>query len=198
MTKKLHKVILIPGLGDEGGKFEWAVRNWKTKYDIDPHVFVFGWKDKETGFEGRLDNLTGLIDELSSENTNLTLIGASAGASACFNAYYKRREEVGMLMNVCGRLRKCVNVTPSLDWAARNSKAFYQSVIKCEEDLSSLTSDDLKKVYTFRGLYDEIVPSSTSIVSGATNETIFSFEHMLSGILMMTLYSNKLIRIIKR
>ncbi|NTV24180.1 MAG: hypothetical protein HGA85_07490 [Nanoarchaeota archaeon] len=182
----MAKLILVPGLSDETRLFEFAADHFFRKRGIKTMVHAFGWKDKSTGFEAKLESLLAAIDAFAGKE-NIALAGSSAGASASFNAYYLRKNKVVKLINICGRLSRAGS--PSLEWAARDSLSFFDSVISCEKGLARLTAEDRKKILTMRPLYDEIVPSFSVPVGGARNIRIISIEHMLSGALSLTLYS---------
>ena len=194
--KRSYTTILIPGLQDTENKrkaYKFLLRSWPAKYNITPIIFEARWSDGKETFEHKLNRLLTLIDSATAKPVSLSLIGASAGGSLAFNAYYQRSNKIGELINVCGRLRRGVNVKPSLEWAARNSNSFFDSVINCERGLSNLTTRDKDKILTMQALYDEIVPNSTSTLDGATNIKVFSVEHMLTGLLSLTLYSKRII-----
>lgn len=200
MDKKV--AIVIPGLGD-GRKDLSAVakwwqnnNNWKIKYGIETNVIAFGWADSPQTLNNKLIDLNILIDNYYKANYKITLIGTSAGASAVFNAYYESRNKVGKLINVCGRLREGVNVTPTLDQASRRYPLFKESVKKCEAKLNSLNREDLDKVLTVRAVFDEVVPSNTVILEGATNIVVSSVEHVLTIGLVMSVFSNRVARFI--
>lgn len=177
------KLLIVPGLGD--GKKLYELASSLFFKGIDVKIHVFGWKSSLTFKEG-MKSLLQEIDSFAGED-KLNLAGASAGASACFNAYYLKKKKINCLINICGRLRKEGN--PSLERASANSWSFYDSVVECERGLSLLRKKDKEKILTLRPIYDEIVPGSSVMVPGAKNVKIFSAEHMLSGALCMTLYS---------
>jgi hypothetical protein len=185
------RVILVPGLGDSGIKtklYSYAVRDWPKRFGIIPYVYPVHWYDNLVSYESKLAGLVAMIDALYTEDSELSLIGFSAGASLCFNAYFTRKNKIHRIINVCGRARKGKNVHPSLEDAAKHCPAFYTSVIRCENGLKSLTCVDREKILTIRPIWDEIVPPNTVFIEGAKNKKIFSVEHLLSGIMSITFY----------
>lgn len=70
----MHKVIIIPGLGDEVKKIEWATGFWK-KYGLEPVVCSMQWKNKEEPFTKKLERLLTFIDQFVAEGHEISLIG---------------------------------------------------------------------------------------------------------------------------
>ncbi len=152
------------------------------------------WQGAEQDLTPKLNRVIGLIDSYYADGYTVSLLGTSAGGSAVVNVFAMRKEKIHRVINVCGRLRKGKNVLPSLEQVSRKSKSFYDSVIRCEENLKMFTSEDCKEILTFRPLFDELVPSSTVPVLGATNVLLPTIEHVLSIALAMTLYSSRIRR----
>jgi hypothetical protein len=190
------RVILVPGLGDYGVKtklYSYIVRDWVKRFGITPYVYPVHWYDNTITFERKRTGLVAMIDALYTQNTKLSLIGFSAGASLCFNAYFKRKKKIHRIINVCGRVRKGESVRPSLEDAAKLSPAFYTSVIHCENTLNSLTSQDRKKILTLCPIWDEIVPKSTVSIQGAVNKRLLSVGHLLSGVMSVTIHRHVIV-----
>lgn len=190
-TTNPYKIIVVPGLGDGGRFFRFMVKNWWRMFPIEVHAF--GWRDKGAKLIDKQNSLLQRIDALTKDGRKIYLIGISAGGSAVLNAFMARRLVVSGVVNVCGRLREGVGVHPTLKKAARTSEIFAQSVKSCERELSSLTNSDLEKILTIRPIYDEIVPTSTVGIEGATNIIIPSFFHGVGIRCSMIFLRNKII-----
>lgn len=193
-----HAVIIIPGLSDGLSKLQWVTRNWKVKYNLEPFAYCVPWMGESESFEIKLKRLINTIDELHNKGYKISLLGTSAGGSCVINAYCARRNKISTVINVCGRLKEGNNVFPSLEVAARKSPSFKQSVLLCEKNFTSLTSQNKAKILTIRSLFDEVVPVSLISIEGATNIRILSVEHGISIALAMTLYSKKIIDFLLR
>lgn len=150
------------------------------------------WQGEEQVFELKLERVVALIDTYCADGYTVSLLGTSAGGSAVVNAFTMRKDKIHRVINVCGRLRKGENVFPTLEKAARKSKSFYDSVIRCETNLKNLTKEDCKRILTFRPLFDEQVPSGSVSVPGATNIILPTIEHVLSISFALTLYSSRI------
>src|SRR3989338_3160596 len=178
---KPHKVILVPGLGDDTRFLKWATRNWE-KYGLEPIVHSVGWRDGENSFETKLNRLLNFIDEFVKQGNQVSLVGTSAGGSAVLNAFIERKDSIHKVINVCGRLK----VGPTSGFRPFQSKtqtspAFAESVKLCENGIKSLDESDLKKIMTVHAMFgDELVPSETTIIKGALNTKVPTAEHIIS------------------
>ena len=191
---KEHKVILIPGLGDQVKPLEWAVKNWPN-HGLEPIVHPVGWHDEELSFEPKLGRLVEMIDRFSQKGDTVSLIGTSAGGSAALNAFIERKKVVHRIVNVCGRLRTGPTTGfRSFGAKTASSPAFAESVKLCESREEDLSDADRKKIMTVRAMFgDELVPADTTIMQGAFNTTVPTPEHMLSIISALTIFSKPLI-----
>ncbi len=193
MNKTKH-VLIIPGLGDKTFLLQKITNNWTKKYNLIPHVVAFGWKNNNQTFDEGMKKLNTELNNLYTSNGKIILIGTSAGGSAAINLYIENKEKVEKVINVCGRLIKGENVKPTLEESAKNSKSFYKSVLTCEENLKKLTKEDKEKILNIAGLYDEIVPTKTTLFKGMNNKRVFSVFHATNITNTLTIYSKVLIR----
>lgn len=189
-----HHVIYIPGLNDQRKSYELVVGRWSL-YGVTPHVHRVWWHDGEP-FKPKLKRLINEVGGYLDKGDKVSLVGGSAGGSAVLNALVEE-PRINAVINLCGRLRAGDNVFPSLDLAARNSNAFKESVILFESKEPKMTPSQRQKVLCLIPIYDEIVPKSTASLKGATNKTLYSVEHMISGLLGMTIFSPMIFSFIK-
>jgi pimeloyl-ACP methyl ester carboxylesterase len=193
-----HKVILIPGLGDQVKPLKWAVRNWPDQ-DLEPIVHAIRWHDGETSFKPKLKILVDMIDSLSRQGDRVSLIGTSAGGSAALNAFIERSGKVHKMINVCGRLRTGpVTGFRSFGTKTISSPAFANSIKLCESREKELSNAERKRIMTVRSLFgDELVPGETTVIQGANNRTVPVPEHMLSIVSALTIFSKPLTSFLK-
>lgn len=192
---RTHHVVYVPGLDDSRKGYEFLVNKWRF-YGIVPHVHRVGWSDGEKSFEPKLKKLVSEIDSLIKKGHIVSLVGYSAGGSAVLNAFIEQ-PKINAVVNLCGRLRAGENVRPSLEWAARKSSAFKESVLMFEKREPLMRKEQREKVLTLSPIWDEIVPKTTISLPGATNKTLPSIEHTLSGFLGMTVFSPIVIGFVK-
>jgi len=193
----MKKVIIIPGLGDHMKLTKIATKNWQ-KYGIEPIVYIMNWSDKEN-FESKLNKLSEFIKDLPKNDSKISVVGCSAGASAALNVFLKNQDTIDKAVSVCGRLR-VGNQTGfmSLKTRAKTSSSFAESVKLFENQEKSLTDDQRNKILTIRSLFgDELVPAPTSTINGAKNVTIPTIEHTLSIYLALSFFSEKITNFLK-
>lgn len=189
---KEHKVIIIPGLGDETNKIKFATNHWK-KHGLEPVVHSVGWHDGDK-FELKLHRLVGLIDEFSQEGDIVSLVGISAGGSAAMNAFIECKDTIHRVIIVCGRLRTgSQSGFRSFEIRTASSPACAQSIRMCESREPDLTEADKLKIMTVRAMFDELVPGDTAILKGAYNTRVPTPEHMFSIGMALTVFSKPLI-----
>ena len=191
---KEHSVIIVPGLGNDTNKLQWATKHWR-KFGLEPVIHSVGWHNGETEFQPKLERLVSLIDQLTDKGDVVSLVGTSAGGSAVLNAYFERKDTIYRVVSVCGRLYKGAQVGfRSYETRTVSSPAFAQSVQLCETRLASLTEGDKKKIMRVRAMFgDELVPADTAIIKGVYNTQVPTPEHMLSIGAALTVFSKPII-----
>jgi hypothetical protein len=197
MSKK-HRVIIIPGLGDDVNKMSWVIRLWR-RHGLEPMIHSIGWHDGKK-FQPKLRILIEMIDQFTQDGDRISLVGCSAGASAALNAFIERKNVLHRVINVCGRLRSG-NQLGFRSFAARTvtSPSFAQSIKLFEKHEHLLSNQDRQKIMTVRALFgDELVPTDTTILRGAYNTVIPTLEHALSIAMAVTLFSRPLITFLKK
>lgn len=194
MSKK-HHVIYVPGLNDQKKGYDLLINRWSS-YGVVPHVHRVGWRNAEERFDPKLERLVGFVDELLDDGNTVSLVGGSAGGSAVLNALLEQ-PEINAVVNICGRLRAGENVFPSLEFAARKSLSFKDSVTIFERKEPQMTAEQRSKVLNLIPIWDEVVPKATVSLNGAKNQTLPSVEHMISGFLGTTLFAPIVMRFIK-
>ena len=82
-----HAILVIPGLNDRRVRMSFLMNGW-VKDGFSPIIHIVNWHDGEH-FDPKLHRLDLKIDELASQYAKVSLIGASAGGSAAFNAFLR-------------------------------------------------------------------------------------------------------------
>ena len=197
MSKK-HKVIIVPGLGDETSAIRLFTNHWRS-HGLEPVIHSVGWHDDKNNFKSKLQNIVKLIDKFSKEGSTVSLLGVSAGGSAVLNAFIEQKDRIHRVVNICGRLRAGTQKGfRSFEARTSSSPAFAQSIILCESSESKLSKSDRSKVMTVRAMFgDELVPSDTAVLKGAYNTRIPTPEHIFSIGMALTILSKPIILFIQ-
>jgi len=193
--RKEHHVVFVAGLSGVNPWFIKMVNAW-GKYGFVPHVYDINWQDSES-FELKNQKFLNYFDNVQTNGSLVSLVGVSAGGSAVLNAHCDRKESVHRVVNICGRLKAGTNTVPNLEFASRKSTSFYESVTLFESREPMLSENERKQVLTTRALFDEVVPTSTTILTGAENRRLLSVGHMPTIAAAMTVYSRPIAEFIK-
>ncbi|MEK7522547.1 MAG: hypothetical protein AAB569_03130 [Patescibacteria group bacterium] len=148
MTSIINHVIVIPGLGNNVKKHEWAMEGWK-KFGIIPHVFDTKWKTEENGFQPKLNNALELVDSLVNKNTRISIIGNSAGSSLALNIFDERKKQINRVIINCGRVRDGDWPWFTFDQATASSPSFKESVLRAQKLEKIFTNIDKKRLINF-------------------------------------------------
>ena len=192
---KEHHVIYIPGLKDQKKSYEMLINRWAS-FGIVPHVHRMGWHDGES-FRPKLKRLVSEVNGFLENGAAVSLVGSSAGGSAALNTLLEQPQISGVV-NLSGRLRAGENVYPTLGWAGRNSASFRESVLLFESREPEIPEELREKVLVITPIWDQLVPKSTAQLRGAHNQILPSAEHMLSGLLGITIFSQRIINFLKQ
>lgn len=187
----MHKIIIIPGLGEESMHLRLISGTWK-KLGLDAVVYSVGWRDGET-FTPKLARLLKLVDGFVKDGHTVSLIGNSAGGSAVLNVFAARKNVIHRVINICGRVRTgTTKGFRSFANRTSSSPAFAQSIQMAEFAEKTFTARDRAKIMTIRPLFDELVPDNTLIMQGATNIQIPMVFHSPGILSALTVFSKTL------
>lgn len=200
MERKQHAFIL-PGLGDKVKQVELATRIFWKNSGIIPHIIAMNWYDKDEVLDAKLGRILSPATKLKADGNDVVIMGVSAGASAAGNLFIENPTIFSKFINIGGRL-KAGDLHPldprTLDWAARKSPIFKESVLRFESNESKLAPKRRADILCLQPLFDEVVPRSTSSLPGANNQYLWSVEHVITDTLALTLMSNQIFRFLRR
>lgn len=189
----VHDVIYVPGIGDTKTTFqELAVKTWRL-YGVVPHTFAMRWADGEA-FESKFTRFLTYIDGLLAKGHQVSLVGASAGASVVLNAFAARPDIHGVV-TIAGKINRPEAIGA---WYHRNAPAFVQSARQAQDSLATLTLEQRSRINSRYGLIDVIVPQKDSIVKGAKNRKVLSIGHAPTIAHQLTIGAPLHIRFLKR
>lgn len=171
-----HHVIYVPGLGDHKSYGQPAVIQLWRLFGLRPHYFALLWKSDED-FDDKLQRLVARVDELSANSDKVSLVGASAGASAVINAFAARPEAVSKVVCICGKIQNPDKIDESY---FIHNPPFKKSIYTVADSLRSLGKDRIGRIMSVHPLYDPIVPVSETLIPGAVEKEIKTRGHAFS------------------
>lgn len=187
-----HAIIYIPGLGDSrvGGQ-RLAVRLWRF-WGVQPELFQMSWADGEP-FEPKLERLLTRIDALAKTHM-VSLVAASAGATAALNAYAVRQDAIHGVVCIAGKINN-----PSAVGAGykRKNPAFWESMQATTNSLAALDAAKRRNILSIRGMFDPIVPARDSIIEGGENRLTIAGGHAVTIGFQITWGAPKFVRWLK-
>lgn len=186
-------VIYIPGLGDTRvGAQRLAVRTWRL-WGMRGHLFQMKWADGEA-FAPKLERLLAVIDDLASRGT-VSLVAASAGATAAMNALAVKREVIKGVVCIAGKINHPEAISQSY---TKHNPAFSESALLVPTALAQLSAADRARITSIRAMFDPVVPARDSIVEGARNRVTWTTGHALTIAVQITLGAPFFLRFLKR
>jgi esterase/lipase len=185
-----HYVIYIPGLGDNSDvKRRFALSFWKI-YRMKTELVPMQWYDNKS-YEEKVKRVNDAINKALANGYRVSLIGESAGGSMALNIAASR-SDLYKIITVAGVNASTMSVSDSI---LRRSPAFKRSIHELRKSLNTL---DKTKVETVRGLFDRSVSAKYTFIEDAHNHIVFSFTHLMTTSLCLTIYSAYIVHLIKR
>ena len=189
-----HHIIYIPGLGDHRLQGQsLAVWLWRL-YGVQSEVFRVGWRDTKS-FGYRLRELLARIDTYVARGDSVSLVAASAGASAAVNAFAARRGSIQAVVLIAGKIRRPETLHPSV---LRNNPAFEQSMERLPAALKLLSPKDRLRILNLHPRSDESVPVSDTKIEGVRERTLPVAGHVPGIAYAITIAAPRFIRELRR
>jgi hypothetical protein len=157
-----HYIIYVPGLGDHRAALQrMAVRLWRL-YGVTGVFYPMNWNDGQP-FAPKLRGLLDSIDKLTAGGNKVSLVSASAGASAALAAYKQRTKQISGVACLCGKINREAAVNPSYFYT---NPAFKESLAAMVKAIARLSAADKARILSARPLYDEIVSVEDAVLAG--------------------------------
>ena len=190
--KNKHFAVILPTLMDDVMAVRWFTGFWPLR-GLTPVVLKFGWKGikNEDDFKRSLDKAIAEVDRLAKLG-RVSLVGCSAGGSVAINIFSQRKNIVHRVIDVCGALR------PGVASGKFDTAGYLKALELCGRAMAGLDEEGRKRIMTIRPRFgDEFVKAEQVSLPGAVNITVPTFEHMLSIMLSLTLFSKSIFRFLK-
>lgn len=162
-----HSVIYVPGLGDEHDRGQsLALKLWNF-YGLKAECFRIGWAGN-TPFDEKLKKLHSRVKALSQVGT-VSLVGASAGATAVINEFSFGQNDIHRMVCIAGKLKNFDTIT---DQTYAHNPNFRRSIELVPESLQKLSDTDRGNILTLVPASDNIVPVQDAVIDGVESREI--------------------------
>jgi pimeloyl-ACP methyl ester carboxylesterase len=190
---KQHRVIYIPGIKDD---LLWvqssAIRLWRL-HGVRGHCHEMPWAGDEA-WEPKFQRLLDEIDSYAAQGHKVSLVGASAGASAILNAYFERTDKIHRLVYICAKINAPETVSQK---TYAENPAFKTSLKLLQGNLKKLTATDKAKMHSYYSPNDGNVPYAATVIEGVAETRLPALRHGRAIIYCMTFGAPKLMRFLK-
>jgi hypothetical protein len=168
-----HHIIYVPGILDDIYRAQTlAVATWLL-YGVHGHCHAFPWAGDEN-YDQKFDKLLAAIDKYADDGHLVSLVGASAGASAVINAYVARSSKITGLVYICGKINGPETVSEA---TYNHNPAFKTSMDQLQTNLKRLKGDDKSRMLSLYSPADQTVPHRATTIAGVEERALPSISH---------------------
>ena len=157
------------------------------------HMHEMPWRGHGE-YDQKHQALLAHIDSLHAEGCLVSLVAASAGASAALNAYVERRDHIDKVVLVCGKINRPEAVSERL---YQCNPAFRPAMTQLQQTLTSLTDADKAKILSLYSPVDNVVPYKDSHIDGVREERLWSLNHPASILASISLQFGHIAQFVK-
>jgi pimeloyl-ACP methyl ester carboxylesterase len=192
MKHQTH-VIYVPGIGDNLYHVQSiAIKFWRL-YGVHGHCHSMPWAGSED-YDSKIERLLSKIDYLKSQGNSVSLIGASAGASAVLNAFVERKDKISGLIYICAKINGPETVSK---YTYKHNPAFKTSMEKLQINLSKINASDKKYMLSVYSSGDKLVPYRATVISGVEEKRLSFLSHTASIVYSITFLAPTLLHFLK-
>lgn len=190
--KRQHHVIFVPGLGDDIWGQGLYVRFWRLR-GIRGHIHEIPWKG-HGAWESKFQRLLDEIDTYAKQGHQVSLLGASAGASAVIHAFAQRQDKITAVAYICAKINGPETVSEK---AYATNPAFKTALYSLEDALKKLSNDDRARMHSFYSPGDNYVPYEATTVKGVAEDKIVPLPHG-AAIIFSLIFPGKILAPLKK
>jgi pimeloyl-ACP methyl ester carboxylesterase len=190
-----HHIIYVPGILDNIYHIQSiSVRTWRP-YGVRGHCHVMPWLGKED-YEAKFQRLLDEINKYKEQGHKVSLVGASAGASAVLNAYVAQPDKINGVVLICPKINGPETVSKK---TYRKNPAFKESLELLQTNLPSLTTHDkATKILSYYSPADGSIPYPGSVIPGVLERRLPAIRHGYAIVYALTFGAYSFIRFLKR
>lgn len=189
-----HSVIYVPGIGDDKWRVQGVLVWLWFVYGVHGHVHEMPWTGQGE-YSPKHAALLALIDKCLEQGHRVSLVGASAGASAVINAYVERRDKISSVAIICGKINEPETISESF---YNRNVAFKESMYELQDSLKKLTPQDKAKFRNYYTPGDQTVPYVCSFMPGIEEVRLPSMRHGQAILYIISFGARRLIRSLRQ
>ncbi len=192
--KQRTKIIYISGLGDRYDSFRrLALKHWGI-YGVETELVSMSWADGKS-YEEKKQRVIDAIHAVDSTSTRVVIIGESAGGSMALNVYADQADYIFKAMTLCGKNTGPEKVSPSY---YRRNPAFKTSMSLVNDSINRLKKSDRQRFISLHPIVDGVVPVKDTLIPDCKTVTLFSFGHLTTIFLALTIGAWKVASVAKQ
>jgi pimeloyl-ACP methyl ester carboxylesterase len=190
--KETVHIIYISGFGSSyDGIRRFLLKFWRV-YGVSTQFVSSKWSDGQS-YTSKLRRINAAIDQ--NTDKRVVLLGESAGASLAINVYATRPNDLYRAMSLCGK-NSGANTVAARVYA--KNPAFKESIRLSDAVVPKLNQNERKNFTSVYPLKDFLIPVHETILPGSRKVRIWSFGHLTSILLSLSLYSFIIVREARR
>jgi pimeloyl-ACP methyl ester carboxylesterase len=189
-----HHVIYVPGIGDDIFLVQSTIIKFWRLFGVYGHCHPMPWAGSGE-YAAKAEALAAYIDKYKAAGHRVSLVGASAGASAVLNAYANRRNEVSKVIYVCAKINRPDTVSAV---TIGNNPAFKEALAVLQTNVSGFTDADKSHFHSFYSEKDGLAPYEATHIRGVKETKLPPLRHGLAIIYSLSIGFPKLLRVLKQ
>ncbi|HET7059970.1 MAG TPA: hypothetical protein VFH99_01470 [Candidatus Saccharimonadales bacterium] len=191
--KRQHHAIYVPGILDDKLRIQSTiVATWRL-YGVHGHCHEIPWAGAEA-WRPKFQRLLAEIDKYHSQGHQVSLVGASAGASAVLNAYAERSDKINGLIYICAKINTPETVSQK---TYDENPAFKTSLELLQANLPKLKPQDKVKMLSLYSPADGTVPYAATVIPGVKESQLPRLKHGRAILYSLSFGASGLARFIK-
>lgn len=191
--KQQHHIIYIPGIGDDRYRLQSLIVAFWRLGGVHGHCHPMPWAG-QGAYGDKMKALLTEIDRYASAGHYVSLVGASAGATAALNAYVVRRSTVRGVVLLSAKLNHPETVSPHL---LQKNPAFALALAATAANLKSLSVADKQRFHLFYSERDSYVPHRDSYIFGVPEHKLPTRGHGASIVFGLTIGFPKVLGVLR-
>ncbi len=192
--KQQHHIIYVPGILDNIYHLQsLSVATWRL-YGVRGHCHPIPWAGQED-YQPKIDRLVAEINGYLANGHRVSLVGASAGASAVLNVYALRPDKISSVGLICAKINRPESVSEA-EYYLENP-AFKTSLALVQISLPTLSVVSRRRIISCISPGDSVIPYEDTHVDGIAEILLPKLRHGIAILYCITFGAHKLLKQLK-